>query len=45
MKCYQFFNIYKHFYKEREKTVIQQSIRKEKLRKVGIRPILDAVLL
>ena len=34
MKPYQFFNIYKRFYKEREKTVIQQSMRKEKLRKV-----------
>ena len=33
MKSYQFFKIYKRFYKEREKTVIQQSIRKEKLRK------------
>ena len=33
MKSYQFFKIYKHFYKKREKTVIQQSMRKEKLRK------------
>ena len=36
MKSYQFFKIYKRFYKKREKTVIQQSTRKEKLRKVGI---------
>ena len=36
MKFYQFFKIYKRFYKKREKTVIQQSMRKEKLRKVGI---------
>ena len=36
MKSYQFFKIYKRFYKEREKTVMQQSMRKEKLRKVGI---------
>ena len=33
MKSYQFFKIYKRFYKKREKTVIQQSMRKEKLRK------------
>ena len=36
MKSYQFFKIYKRFYKKREKTVIQQSMRKEKLRKVGL---------
>ena len=35
MKSYQFFEIYKRFYKKREKTLIQQSMRKEKLRKVG----------
>ena len=29
MKSYQFFKIYKRFYKKREKTVIQQSMRKE----------------
>ena len=36
MKSYQFFKIYERFYKKREKTLIQQSIRKEKLRKVGL---------
>ena len=34
MKTYQFFKIYKRFYKKREKTVIQQSMRKAKLRKI-----------
>ena len=34
MKSYQFFKIYKRFHKKREKTVIQQSMRKEKLRKI-----------
>ena len=33
MKSYQFFKIYKRFYKKREKTVIQQSMRKEKTEK------------
>ena len=36
MKSYYFFKIYKHFDKEREKTLIQQSMRKEKLRKAGL---------
>ena len=36
MKFDQFFKIYKRFYKKREKTLIQQSIRKEKLRKVRL---------
>ena len=36
MKSYQVFKIYKRFYKKRGETVIQQSMRKEKLRKVGI---------
>ena len=36
VKFYQFFKIYKRFDKEREKTLIQQSVRKEKLRKVGL---------
>ena len=36
MKSYQFFKICKHFDKEREKTLMQQSMRKEKLRKVGL---------
>ena len=36
MKSYQFFKIYKRFYKKKKKKRIQQSIRKEKLRKVGI---------
>ena len=35
MKSYQFFKLYKRFYKKREKTVIQQPMRK-KLRKVGL---------
>ena len=33
MKSYQFFKICKRFYKKREKTVIQQSMRKEKTEK------------
>ena len=36
MKSYQFFKICKRFDKEREKTLMQQSMRKEKLRKVGL---------
>ena len=37
MKSYQFFKIFKRFYKKREKkTLIQQSTRKEKLRKVEL---------
>ena len=36
MKFYQFFKIYKRFYKKREKTLIQQSMGKETLRRVGI---------
>ena len=36
MKFYQFIKIYIRFDKKREKTVIQQSMRKEKLRKVGL---------
>ena len=36
MKFYQFFKINKRFYKKREKTLIQQTMRKEKLRKVGL---------
>ena len=36
MKSNQFFKIYKRFDKEREKTLMQQSVRKEKLRKVGL---------
>ena len=36
MKSYQFFRIYKSFDKEREKTLMQRSMRKEKLREVGI---------
>ena len=36
MKSCQFFKINKRFYKKREKTVTQQSMRKEKLRKVGL---------
>ena len=35
MKSYQFFKIFKRFSKKGEKTVKQQSMRKEKLRKVG----------
>ena len=33
---YQFFKIYIHLYKKREKALIQQSMRKEKLRKFGL---------
>ena len=36
LESYQFFKIYKCFVKEREKTLIQQPLRKEKLRKVGL---------
>ena len=36
MKSYQFFKIYTCFDKEREKTLMRQSMRKEKLRKVGL---------
>ena len=36
MKSYQFFKICKHLDKEREKTLVQQSMRKEKMRKVGL---------
>ena len=35
-KFYQFFKIYKSFYKKREKMIIQLSMRKEQLRKTGI---------
>ena len=36
IKSYQFFNICKLFDKEREKVLTQQSMRKEKLRKVRL---------
>ena len=36
MKSYQFFKISKSFDKEREKALMQQSMRKERLRKVGL---------
>ena len=36
MKSYQFLKICKRFDKEREKVLMQQSIRKEKLRKVAL---------
>ena len=36
MKSYQFFKICQRFDKERKKTLVQQSMRKEKLRKVGL---------
>ena len=36
MKSYQFFKIYRRFNKKREKTLIQQSARKEKMGNVGI---------
>ena len=36
MKSYQIFKISKRFDKEREKTLMQQSMRKERLRKVGL---------
>ena len=36
MKFYQFLKIWKYFNKEKEKTLMQQSMRKEKQRKVGL---------
>ena len=36
MASYQFFKIYERFDKEREKTLMQQLMRKEKLRKAGL---------
>ena len=36
MKSYQFLKIYKLFDKEKEKTLMQQSMRKEKQRKVRL---------
>ena len=36
MKSYQFFKICQRFDKERKKTLVQQSMREEKLRKVGL---------
>ena len=39
MKCFQFFKIYKRFHNKREKALIQQSMKKEKLRKVVLFPI------
>ena len=35
-KSYEFFKIYERFDKEREKACLQQSLRKEKLRKAGL---------
>ena len=35
MKYYQFFTIWEHFDKEREKRLMQQSIKKEKLTDLG----------
>ena len=36
MKSYQFFKLDKRFYKEREKVLKVQSMKKEKKRKVGL---------
>ena len=36
MKSYQFLKIYELFDKEKEKKLMQQSMRKEKQRKVGL---------
>ena len=36
MKSYQFFKIWKCFDKERDKTLMQHSLRKEKLKNVGL---------
>ena len=36
MKSYQFFKLYKRFDKKREKILKQYSMRKEKLRKLGL---------
>ena len=44
MKSYQFLKICKRFDKEREKTLMQQSMRKEKLRKVGLCFITDCFI-
>ena len=37
IKSYQFFQILQRFYKEREKTLIEQSMKIEELRKIGLR--------
>ena len=39
MKYFQFFKIYKRFNSKREKALIQQSMKKKKLRKVVVFPI------
>ena len=44
MKSYTFFKIYKRLNKERQKALMQQSMRKEKLREVGICFITDCFL-
>ena len=44
MKSYQLFKIYIRFYKKREKALIQQSMRKEKLRKFGLYFIKHVIL-
>ena len=36
MRSYQLFRIYKRFYKEREKTLLKQSIRIDKLERAGL---------
>ena len=36
IKSYQFFQILQRFYKEREKTLIEQSMKIEELRKIGL---------
>ena len=41
MKSFQFFKICKRFDKKREKTLIQQSMRKEKLRKAVLCSVTD----
>ena len=44
MKSYEFFKICKSFDKEREKTLMQESMRKEKPRKVGLCFITDCFI-
>ena len=44
MKSFQLLKIYKRFDKERQKTVVQKSMRKEKLRKVVVCSITDCFI-
>ena len=44
MKSFQLLKIYKRFDEERQKTVVQKSMRKEKLRKVVVCSITDCFI-